>query len=91
MLLCQYIIYSLFYVVFELLYQIKMKEKTEKILKNEVNITELEMSTIRCCICLEDIDIGIKLNCSHIIHKGCLEELLNNQFMNCPLCAQNMV
>ena len=43
-----------------------------------------------CCICLEeDNEEYIKLHCSHIIHKHCLNKLLD--FSNkCPMCRTNI-
>lgn len=96
MLLVEYILYSLFYIFVEKMYQYnvekKVKKDQEKIFKNEINLKEdIEMSVINCCICLEQIEMGIKLNCSHIIHKTCLENLMNFKFETCPLCVKPIV
>lgn len=51
-----------------------------------------------CSICLEKYkknDKCIKLNCSHIFHKKCLNEWFKNRIdksedLNCPLCRNNL-
>lgn len=91
LLIIQYILYSLFYDIFISLYELKIKQKKQKKFENEINVKEIEDSTIICCICLENIESGIKLKCSHYLHAVCFEELINNQFKHCPLCIQNIV
>lgn len=51
-----------------------------------------------CSICLEKYrknDKCIKLDCSHIFHKKCLNEWFKNRIdkseeLNCPLCRNNL-
>ena len=52
-----------------------------------------------CSICLEKYkknDKCIKLDCSHIFHKKCLNEWFKNRIdkskeLNCPLCRNNFI
>ena len=51
-----------------------------------------------CPICLEkykEKDKCVRLNCSHIFHKRCLNQWLKNRIdkseeLNCPLCRNNL-
>ena len=49
-----------------------------------------------CCICHEnlkqyDTDNQIKrLDCGHCIHTNCYNDLITNNFTNCPLCKHNI-
>ena len=49
-----------------------------------------------CCICHENLkqcetDIQIKrLDCGHCIHTNCYNDLITNNFTNCPLCNHNI-
>lgn len=39
-----------------------------------------------CCICLEDINCGFKLNnCHHLFHAYCITAWLKNN-STCPMC-----
>jgi hypothetical protein len=40
---------------------------------------------VDCCICLENIETGVQLNCEHILHKECIQKWYNIK-RNCPLC-----
>jgi RING finger/CHY zinc finger protein 1 len=48
-----------------------------------------------CCICLESIFLSkdpVKLlACGHVIHGKCLEDLLKNNRISCPLCRKSLV
>jgi len=46
-------------------------------------------STEECSICLESYqekDKIVQLTCTHIFHKDCIREWLQNKQNNCPLC-----
>ena len=91
MLLIEYLLYSFFEKIFDFKNEYKMKRERQKIFENRINVQDIEISSINCCICLEPINEGIKLNCSHILHEKCLEQLIDCKFRDCPLCAQNIV
>ena len=45
-----------------------------------------------CSICLEQFIVNDKVNkltCSHIFHKNCLDNWIQNN--NCPLCRKNII
>jgi len=48
-----------------------------------------------CCICLESIFLSQEpvrlLACGHVIHGKCLEDLLKNNRISCPLCRKSLV
>jgi len=47
-----------------------------------------------CPICLENLfhstHSSVILNCSHIIHKDCLDKQIQNNKLNCPLCRKSI-
>ena len=48
-----------------------------------------------CCICLESIFLSKEsvrlLPCGHVIHGKCLENLLKNNKISCPLCRKSLI
>lgn len=48
-----------------------------------------------CCICLESIFLSKEpvrlLPCGHVIHGRCLDELLKNNRISCPLCRKSIL
>ena len=48
-----------------------------------------------CCICLESIFLSkssVKIMpCGHVIHSECMNELLNNNRISCPLCRKTIL
>lgn len=80
MLIIEYIIISLIIMIYKTI--------------NNINKNRIIISTnkeITCCICLEDIKYGIQLNCTHILHDECFDNLINNGFKTCPLCIKPIV
>jgi len=48
-----------------------------------------ELAEIRCTICLDSMQTGVKLPCSHIFHKHCLYTWLFNS-QRCPNCVREI-
>jgi len=67
----------------------------------EISLTEIliEDTNDNCSICLENYkknDKCVRLNCSHIFHKKCLNEWFKNRIdkseeLTCPLCRNNFI
>jgi hypothetical protein len=68
--------------------EIDIETKSETLFENVVEISIDLEKEIDCCICLEKMNIGIKLNCNHIMHKECLKKWYSVK-KNCPLCRKN--
>ena len=72
-----------------------------KTMIKERHLTEVLIEDINdnCSICLEDYkknDKCVRINCSHIFHKKCLNEWFKNRIdkseeLNCPLCRNNFI
>jgi hypothetical protein len=62
--------------------------KKQKKFSSEIEITG---DLVNCCICLDNMEKGIKLKCNHVIHKECLHNMMNYDIKKCPLCCQNFV
>ena len=48
-----------------------------------------EIETKTCSICLDDLDLGVKLKCGHIYHQECINKWITTEFSmdkKCPLC-----
>lgn len=43
-----------------------------------------------CCICLEEMQKGIKLTCNHILHKECMKKWHQIK-QSCPLCRNKEI
>ncbi|KAI5182800.1 E3 ubiquitin-protein ligase synoviolin [Nematocida sp. AWRm78] len=43
-----------------------------------------------CLICHEEMNIGKKLDCGHVLHMGCLKEWLHRQ-QACPVCRKEVL
>lgn len=69
---------------------LKTKINKQKVLSNDIIIDE-EVSEIKCCVCLEIINTGVKLACNHVLHKACLNEMFEFNLLKCPLCCQDIV
>ncbi len=68
------------------------KRKINNILSKSIHMDkEIQISTIECCICLEEIHDGVKLKCTHVLHRDCLKKYLGHEFTKCPLCIQDLV
>ena len=48
----------------------------------------------RCGVCIEDFEMGergvIKLACSHLLHRECLQQWVNRDNRSCPICRQDV-
>lgn len=44
-----------------------------------------------CIICLEKMSFGVQLQCNHIFHRHCLDQLIEYEYIKCPLCRANIV
>lgn len=73
--------------------RIKTKSLTEVLIEDlSVDLSD------DCSICLEKYiknDKCVRLNCSHVFHKRCLNEWFKNRIdkseeLNCPLCRNNL-
>ncbi len=56
----------------------------------------MEIESTTCCICLEEINMKIqssieKLECNHVLHKKCFEDLINHNKLECPLCKKMII
>lgn len=80
-----------FYITYIKIYWVIYNKKRNISKLENINIEKSEMSKLDCCICLENIDDGVKLKCNHILHKNCLDEMLEYNLNKCPLCCQNIV
>eukprot|EP00466_Bigelowiella_natans_P003483 jgi/Bigna1/53710/estExt_Genewise1Plus.C_230070 len=60
-----------------------------RVLDHFPRATEAELLDTRCTICLESMDEGIKLPCSHVFHKHCLYTWLFNS-NRCPNCLREI-
>ncbi len=83
------LIINFFMLIMEYLIIILLK-KIYKIMNDmmELNLNIMPHEQINCCICLEEIIVGIQLNCRHILHNDCYNNLLNAGFIRCPLCMK---
>lgn len=52
----------------------------------EINLTEEQ----DCCICLEPMQTGVKLECNHILHKECIRKWHTIK-KSCPLCRNKEI
>jgi hypothetical protein len=77
-----------------------IKRQYDKLYRKWVNYkkekkfaTEIEMTgdPVDCCICLDNMEKGIKLKCNHVIHKKCLHNMISYDINKCPLCCKEFV
>ena len=68
-----------------------IEPQTHKVLTIE-NFNKLEAVTydVDCAICLKTNNDNIKLQCSHIFCKKCIEEWLTNKSNTCPICRKEV-
>nr|QFG74061.1 MAG: hypothetical protein [Megaviridae environmental sample] len=44
-----------------------------------------------CAICLEQDKNMVSLKCNHMFHKKCINDLINNNIIFCPLCRSKFI
>lgn len=59
----------------------------------DIDIDENETEYEMCCICLEELHSSkcVITVCNHVFHKECLDQSVNLQFPNCPLCRELII
>ena len=66
------------------------EKKDEKQQNSSKNASELNIPTVNCAICMEDIKVGdkiIKLRCDHIFHSACILNWVKDK-NSCPYCRK---
>ncbi len=64
-----------------------------KIVLTEDEFNKLQKQKIEnkdCCICIDNINEGIKLSCDHCFHVDCLKHWLCNEKKSCPICRRDV-
>lgn len=55
---------------------------------DKININKKIMNKFECCVCLEENEYGILLYCDHMLCKLCIDKIVSNLTVKCPLCRR---
>jgi hypothetical protein len=72
-------------------YNDEIFNKTDEYMMQDLPI--LNYKEEKCLICLDEInknELIYKLKCKHIFHKDCLNESIQHQHYDCPLCKTKL-